>query len=228
MPHDKKLIGVIEDHLTQGGTLTHRLELEGYRPIWWRTGKEALEGLSTVRPDLVVCDIRLPDMSGEDLFLQVLPQLGGKPFLFVTAYGEVEQAVRLMKAGAVDYIAKPYALPDLLERITRLFALQPGATGALGTSAAMREVEMLLRRVANIDSSLLFSGESGAGKEVAAHFVHKISTRLQDPFIAVNCAAIPGELIESLAVRPRKGRLYRGPRAPSWVCRARAQWYPVP
>jgi DNA-binding NtrC family response regulator len=205
MPHDKKLIGVIEDHLTQGGTLTHRLELEGYRPVWWRTGKEALEGLSTLRPDLVVCDIRLPDMSGEDLFLQVLPQLGGKPFLFITAYGEVEQAVRLMKAGAVDYIAKPYALPDLLERITRLFALQPGAAGALGTSPAMREVEMLLRRVANIDSSLLFTGESGVGKEVAAHFVHKISTRLQDPFVAVNCAAIPGELIESQLFGHEKG-----------------------
>src|SRR5215467_8208189 len=181
MPHDRELIGVIEDHLTQGGTLTHRLELEGYRSVWWRTGKEALEGLSAVRPDLIICDIRLPDMSGEDLFLEALPRLGGKPFLFVTGYGEVEQAVRLMKAGAVDYIAKPYALPDLLERITRLLALQPGATGKLGTSAAMREVETLLRRVANIDSSLLFRGESGVGKEVAAHFVHKISTRGHDP-----------------------------------------------
>src|SRR5215469_13213142 len=197
MPHDGKLIGVVEDDPTQGGTLTHRLELEGYRPVWWRTGNEALRGLPTARPDLVVCDIRLPDISGEDLFLQVLPQLGGKPFLFVTGYGEVEQAVRLLKAGAVDYIAKPYALPDLLERITRLLTLQPGATGELGTSAAMREVETLLRRVANIDSSLLFRGESGVGKEVAAHFVHKISTRGQDPLVAVNCAAIPGELIES-------------------------------
>jgi DNA-binding NtrC family response regulator len=102
-----------------------------------------------------------------------------------------------MKAGAVDYIAKPYALPDLLERIARLIALQPKPTGALGASAAMRQVEMLLRRVANIDSSLLFVGESGAGKEVAAQFVHQISTRAQDPFIPVNCAAIPSELVES-------------------------------
>jgi len=205
MPHDRELIGVIEDHLTQGGTLTHRLELEGYRSVWWRTGKEALEGLSVARPDLIICDIRLPDMSGEDLFLEVLPRLGGKPFLFVTGYGEVEQAVRLMKAGAVDYIAKPYALSDLLERMTRLFAQRPAATGALGASAGMHEVEMLLRRVADIDSSLLLTGESGVGKEIAAKFVHQISRRAQDPFIAVNCAAIPPELIESQLFGHEKG-----------------------
>ncbi len=196
-PHERELIGVIEDDPVMGGTLTYRLKLEGYRPLWWRTGKEALEGFYKARPDLVVCDIRLPDMSGEDVFLRVLPRLGGKPFLFVTAFGQIEQAVRLTRAGAVDYIAKPYALPDLLERIARLIALQPRATGVLGASEAMRQVEMLLRRVANIDSSLLFTGESGVGKEVAAQFVYRISTRAEDPFIAVNCAAIPNELIES-------------------------------
>jgi len=204
-PNDVRLIGVIEDDPTQGGTLTHRLELEGYQTVWWRTGQEALEGLSTTRPDLVVCDIRLPDMNGEALFLRVLPRLGGKPLLFVTSFGEVEQAVRLMKAGAVDYITKPYALPDLLDRIARLIALQPKATGALGTSQVMRQLEMLLRRVANIDSSLLLTGESGVGKEVAANFVHQISTRAKDPFIPVNCAAIPNELIESQLFGHEKG-----------------------
>jgi DNA-binding NtrC family response regulator len=204
-PRERELIGVIEDDPVMGGTLAHRLELEGYRPLWWRTGREALEGLRTVRPDLIVCDVRLPDMSGEDVFLRVLPRLGGTPFVFVTAFGQIEQAVRLTKAGAVDYIAKPYPLSDLLDRIARLIALQPRATGALGASEAMRHVEMLLRRVANIDSSLLYTGESGVGKEVAAQFVHQISARAQDPFIAVNCAAIPNELIESELFGHEKG-----------------------
>jgi DNA-binding NtrC family response regulator len=204
-PNDGRLIAVIEDDPTQGGTLTHRLELEGYRTIWWCTGQGALEGLWTAQPDLVVCDVRLPDMNGEEIFLRALPRLGGKPFLFVTSFGEVAQAVRLMKAGAVDYLTKPYALPDLLDRIARLIALQPKATGALGTSQAMRQTEMLLRRVANIDSTLLITGESGVGKEVAANFVHQISTRVQDPFIAVNCAAIPAELIESQLFGHEKG-----------------------
>jgi DNA-binding NtrC family response regulator len=205
MPREPSLIGVVEDDPVMGGTLMHRLELEGYSAVWWRTGEEALHGLRAARPDLVVCDIRLPDISGEQVFLGVLPHLGHMPFLFVTAYGQIEQAVRLTKAGAVDYIAKPYALTDLLDRIPRLIAQRPGAAGLLGASEAMRQLELLLRRVADIDSSLLFTGESGAGKEVAARFAHQISARAAAPFVAVNCAAIPNELIESELFGHEKG-----------------------
>ena len=95
MPHDKELIAVIEDDEVMGGTLTYRLELEGYKAAWWRTGQEALEALRVSPPDLVICDIMLPDMNGEDVFLQALPWLGGKPFLFITGFGKVDQAVRL-------------------------------------------------------------------------------------------------------------------------------------
>jgi DNA-binding NtrC family response regulator len=204
-PHERGRIGIIEDDLVVGGTLAHRLELEGYTPLWWCTGQDALEGLRTQRPDLVVCDILLPDMSGKDVFLRALPQLGGKPFLFVTARAQVEDAVYLMKAGAVDYLEKPYSLPDLLDRIARLIKLQPGTAGDLGTSEAMRQVEILLRRVADIDSSLLITGESGVGKEVAAKFVHQISTRADEPFVAVNCGAIPTDLIESQLFGHEKG-----------------------
>jgi DNA-binding NtrC family response regulator len=196
-PHERGRIGVIEDDETVGKTLVQRLELEGYSPLWWQTGRGALDQLPKARPDLVICDIRLPDMNGKDLFLRALPQLGGKPFLFVTAHAQVEDAVFLMKAGAVDYIVKPYALPDLLGRIARLIKLQPRTAGDLGTSEAMRQLELLLRRVADIDSSLLIIGESGAGKEVAAKFVHQISARSDEPFVAVNCGAIPNDLIES-------------------------------
>ena len=205
MPHERSLIGVVEDDPVMGGTLVHRLELEGYHTVWWRTGQQALNGLRTSRPDLVVCDIRLPDISGEEIFFNVLPHLAGLPFLFVTAYGQIEQAVRLTKAGAVDYIAKPYALPDLLDRIPGLIAKRPGAAGVLGASQAMQQLELLLRRVADIDSSLLFTGESGSGKEVAARFAHQISGRSSAPFIAVNCAAIPNELIESELFGHEKG-----------------------
>jgi DNA-binding NtrC family response regulator len=196
-PHERGRIGVIEDDETVGKSLVQRLELEGYSPLWWQTGRGALDQLPKARPDLVICDIRLPDMNGKDLFLRALPQLGGKPFLFVTAHAQVEDAVFLMKAGAVDYIVKPYALPDLLGRIARLIKLQPRTAGDLGTSEAMRQLELLLRRVADIDSSLLIIGESGAGKEVAAKFVHQISARSDEPFVPVNCGAIPNDLIES-------------------------------
>jgi DNA-binding NtrC family response regulator len=204
-PRSGARIGIIEDDLVAGGTLSHHLELEGYTTIWWRTGHAALEGLRTQWPDLVICDIRLPDMSGKDVFLRALPGLGGKPFLFVTAHAQVEDAVYLMKAGAVDYIEKPYELPDLLDRIALLLERQPSAAGELGNSEAMRQVEMLLRRVANIDSSLLITGESGVGKEVAAKFVHQISRRAEEPFVPVNCGAIPNDLIESQLFGHEKG-----------------------
>jgi DNA-binding NtrC family response regulator len=106
---------------------------------------------------------------------------------------------------AVDCIVKPYALSDLLEHIARLMRLQPRTVGDLGISDAMRQMEVLLRRVANIDSSLLITGESGVGKEVAAKFVHQISTRAAEPFVAVNCGAIPNELIESQLFGHEKG-----------------------
>src|SRR6266481_5916526 len=161
-------IGIIEDDTTMGDSLVQRLELEGYTPLWWQTGQEALEELVSARPDLVICDILLPDMSGEEVFLRALPRLGGKPFLFVTAHEKIDQAVRLTKAGAVDYLTKPYEIIDLLELIARLIAVQPESAGVLGASEPMRQAEMLLRRVANIDSSLLFKVESGVGHEDAA------------------------------------------------------------
>ena len=204
-PRERGRIGIIEDDTTMGESLVQRLELEGYTPLWWQTGQDALEELFAARPDLVICDILLPDMSGEEVFLRALPRLGSTPFLFVTAHGKIDQAVRLTKAGAVDYLEKPYEITDLLERIARLIAVQPRASGVLGVSDAMRRMELLLTRVADIDSSLLITGESGVGKEVAARFVHRVSRRAKNPFIGVNCAAIPSELIESLLFGHERG-----------------------
>jgi len=204
-PRERGRIGIIEDDTTMGESLVQRLELEGYTPLWWQTGQDALEELFAARPDLVICDILLPDMSGEEVFLRALPRLGSTPFLFVTAHGKIDQAVRLTKAGAVDYLEKPYEITDLLERIARLIAVQPRASGVLGVSDAMRRMEILLTRIADIDSSLLITGESGVGKEVAARFVHRVSRRAKNPFIGVNCAAIPSELIESLLFGHERG-----------------------
>ena len=118
--HERGGIGVIEADETVGESLVQRLELEGYSPLWWQTGRAALDQLPKAGPDLVICDTLLPDMSGKDVLLGALPELGGKPFLFVTAHAQVEEMICLFKAGAVDYIVKPYDVPDLLSRIDRL------------------------------------------------------------------------------------------------------------
>ena len=196
--NDGPTIALVEDDAIMGESLTERLRLEGYRPLWWTTGGEALAALGTTRPDLLVCDIRLPDMDGEALFQALAPRLGGTPVVFMTGFGDIGQAVRLVRAGADDYLTKPFAVDAFLARIAGLLPGGGGRpAGALGRSPAMAAVEQLLRRVADIDSTVLITGESGAGKEVAARFLHQESARAAAPFMAVNCAAIPPELIDS-------------------------------
>ena len=197
---DRVCVAVIEDDPIMGGSLIQRLDLEGYETLWWANGAEALAGLRARRPDVLVCDIRLPDMSGEDVFREALPDLGAAPVLFITAFAEIEQAVRLIRKGADEYITKPFDIEDFLARLEHLLARRapPGdSPPTLGISAPIREIEELLRRVADVESSVLLAGESGVGKEVAARFLHRISPRAEAPFMAVNCAAIPSELMES-------------------------------
>jgi DNA-binding NtrC family response regulator len=207
--NDTATIVVIEDDPLMGESITQRLVLEGYRCRWWRTGQDALAGLNeTGRVDAVLCDIRLPDIDGEELFRRVLPTIGRAPIVFMTAFGDIEQAVRLVRAGADDYLTKPFAIDALLQKLPSLIArptAEVGSMGALGTSEAMRQLEGLLRRISNIDSSVLLTGESGAGKEVAARFLHEVSSRRGAPFIAVNCAAIPAELMDSELFGHEKG-----------------------
>jgi len=207
--HSPAQIAVVEDDPIMGESLIQRLNLEGYDTVWWQTGRAALDGLRRERPDLVVCDIRLPDMDGEDVFREVLPDLSTSPVLFITAYGSIDQAVRLIRAGADDYLTKPFQMDEFLGRVDHLLQRRPNpgteAASVLGQSEPMRRIEALLRRVADIDSTLLLTGESGVGKEVAARFVHQISKRAASPFIAVNCAAIPSDLLESELFGHEKG-----------------------
>ncbi len=201
-------IGVIEDDPVMGASLLQRLQLEGCSVDWWTSGREAIASLQRRQHDLVICDIRLPDITGETLFRDVVREENAPPFLFITAYGEIDQAVSLMQAGAGDYLTKPFAMDDFLDRVRTLLVRQDAIEAentSLGISSAMREVERLLRRVAGLDSALLLSGETGVGKEVCARFVHCISPAAAEPFMAVNCAAIPGELLESELFGHEKG-----------------------
>ncbi len=187
-------IALIEDDPVMGGSLAQRLRLERYDVAWHRTGHEGLSALRAARADAVICDVRLPDTDGETLYAELRPLVQNAPVIFITGFGEIDQAVRLVKAGASDYLTKPFEVQQLLARLAELVRPSPGV---LGGSASMRLAEATLRRVADLDSTLLVTGESGVGKEVAARLVHSVSVRSGRPFVAVNCAAIPDNLIES-------------------------------
>ena len=110
------MIGIVDDDPIMGGSLVQRLRLEGYRTSWWQSGEEALYLLRDAVCQVLVCDIRLPDLDGEQLFRRALPDLGATPVIFITAFGEVEQAVRLMQAGADDYVTKPFEVESCFAR----------------------------------------------------------------------------------------------------------------
>jgi FixJ family two-component response regulator/signal transduction histidine kinase len=195
-------IGLIEDDSIIGEALSERLEFEGFACDWYRDAKSARRGLAQRRYSVVVSDINLPDSSGEALF----GELAGSgqalaPFIFITGYGAVDQAVRLLKLGAQDYVTKPFDVGELIAKIRALCErLQPmtDVASTLGISAGMRQIEGLLPRLAASRSAVLISGESGAGKEEVARALHRIGDPTgKTPFVAVNCGAIPENLIES-------------------------------
>lgn len=185
-----------------GESLQQLFRLEGFETCWCRTAAEAEQALANQRFGVVVSDIRLPDQDGGDLFLalkarhKTLP-----PFLFMTAYGTIDRAVELLKAGAADYITKPFDVDVLVQKVRGLAeSYGVGAeTGgdALGVSPAMRRIAESLPRLARHTGTLLITGESGSGKEHVARLFHKQAGDGQGEFVAVNCASIPESLMEA-------------------------------
>lgn len=188
-----------------GESLVQRLALDGIAVRWWRNGRDALTAMETCRFRAVVCDIKLPDMSGEDLFDETSRSATPPPFLFITGHGDIDQAVRLMRAGAADYVTKPFDIETLLTRLEAIGPVEDLEGGVLGRSAAARRLERLLLKLATLNTTVLLSGETGSGKEVAARFLHASSPRSGEPFMAVNCAAIPSHLLESELFGHEKG-----------------------
>jgi len=190
---------LIEDDSVLGGALVQRLRLEGFHVSHASDGEQALSALRRQRPDFVLSDIRLPDGSGEDLYRRALPYLGRTPIVFATAFADVGQAVRLVRAGADDYLTKPFDVDALVERIRALVpaAAGEGPTLGFGLSPATARLAADLERLAARDVPVLLLGETGVGKEVAARRLHEASARANGPFVAVNCGAVPRELMES-------------------------------
>jgi DNA-binding NtrC family response regulator len=194
-----RTIAVIEDDPIMGESLAQSLSLEGAKVCLYASGQAALKGGAPRSLDLVICDIQLPDTDGQSLFHRFGMNGDAPPFLFMTAFGDITQAVALMREGAADYLTKPFDMEDFLHRVQG--SLRPVAHSAesdalLGLSSAMRDIEHLLRLVSRVESPVLITGETGTGKEVCARFLHNLSSK-SHPFMAVNCAAIPSDLLES-------------------------------
>lgn len=185
----------------------------GHRPIAAADGVEALRLLEQETVDLVLTDVRMPGLDGKALLETVRTRWPGVPVILLTAYGSMRDAVAMTKRGAFDYLSKPFEIDDLEKVVTNGLALRSalfenrrlraelhdryGIDALIGDAPAFRELLGLVAQVAQTQSTVLLSGESGTGKEVIARAIHFSGRRADMPFIAVNCAAIPEQLLES-------------------------------
>ena len=204
---------IIDDEKSLLDVLSLMFKKEGYEVKTAASGAEALDILTNNTIDLVITDIRMPHLSGMEILKYVKENQPETPVIVITAYGSIQQAVEALKAGALDYIVKPFDIEELkilvarglerkhleLENILLKKDLKDKYKfeNMIGKSRLMQEVYVLIDKVAGTDSTVLITGESGTGKEVFAHAIHNMSPRRKGPFVKVNCAAVPETLLES-------------------------------
>ncbi|GGC58442.1 sigma-54-dependent transcriptional regulator [Marinobacter halophilus] len=212
MTHVAGTILLVEDDQSLSQLLAEELEMDGYTLRRAATVNEARQQLREQRPALIVSDLRLPDGDGMQVLAFQQAEHPGIPFIVITAFGTVDQAVEALKAGADDFLTKPLSTDHLRLKIKRLLAQadinrqlaeiqasQHGDDnlGLVGGSAAMARLRTEIRQVARSQAAVLIHGESGTGKELVARAVHQQSDRAGQSFLAVNCAGIPPDLMES-------------------------------
>lgn len=205
---------VVDDDADMLRLLTLRLEAAGYRVLTAASAETALTQLALERPQLVLSDVRLPGKDGLALFDEIHAQHPMLPVILLTAHGSIPDAVEATSRGVYTYLTKPFDGKELLDKIAQALALHsapvPDTTSAtsaaanepwradiVSRSARMAELLAETRMVARSDASVLLRGDSGTGKELLARAIHNASARAKKPFVAVNCGAIPENLLES-------------------------------
>jgi len=198
---------IVEDDPPLRESLSRALELAGYPVRVVASAAGALEILDREPVGLVVSDVQTEPMDGYSLLRRIKSRLPQLPVLLVTACGTIEKAVQAIHAGAVDYLERPFEAQRLLEKVAAHISSPQEALceGPLVEDLRSREVLELARRVAPSDVTVLLNGESGTGKEVFARYIHRSSPRRDGPYVAINCAAIPENMLEAVLFGYEKG-----------------------
>lgn len=195
---------VVEDDEALRDALCITLEAAGHKVEGAENGPVALDLIGRQEFNMVVSDLRMDPMDGLQLLGEIRGRKPGLPVLLMTAFGDVDKAVAAMRGGACDFMLKPFEPKDLLAQIER-YATAPVSEGVVAEDPATRQVLLLAARVARSEATVLLTGESGVGKEVFARYIHDQSARASGPFVAINCAAIPDNLLEATLFGYEKG-----------------------
>ncbi len=214
-------IVIIEDDQEMCDMLSAGLSRRDFMVATYTSGKQGLAAVDMHATDVVLADINLPDMNGLDICRDIVAGMRDIPVIVMTAFGSMDTAIAAIRAGAYDFVTKPLDLDILalsLERACRYRELQRTVQllskemqlprkfdNLIGRSSVMEELFSQLRRIADSEASLLITGESGSGKELVARAVHHHSRRSDKPLITINCAAMPGQLLESELFGYKKG-----------------------
>ena len=198
---------IVEDDLDLREALSDTLKLAGYHILSAQDGEAALRLMAKHEVGLVLSDVMMQPMDGHTLLKRIKAAYPHVPVLLMTAYGMIEKAVEAMRDGACDYLTKPFDANKLLAQVARyMLTTQYDAGGdVIAQDALSRELLLLAQRVAASNTTVMISGESGSGKEVMARFLHRHSPRAEKAFVAINCAAIPDNLLESTLFGYEKG-----------------------
>jgi two-component system, response regulator FlrC len=202
----KAVILVVEDDADLQLALCDTLALAGYAIETANDGVEALEVLRRKVIDMVITDIQMPEMDGHELLKQIKAQWQDLPVMLMTAFGSIQMAVEAMRDGAVDYMSKPFEAEVLVTMVGRYVAAHSLSDEIMvAEDVRSKALQELTRRVADSDATIMLTGESGVGKEVLARYIHQHSQRSDKAFVAINCAAIPENMLEATLFGYEKG-----------------------
>ena len=196
---------VVEDDNSLREALCDTLELAGINVKAVADGNAALRVIENEPVSVVVSDVHMKPMDGHSLLQQLKLSSPGLPVVLMTAYGSVESAVKAMQEGASDYLVKPFDADVLLNMVNRYIRKVPVSKGLIAEDEKTMKVVALSERVAAADATVMINGESGTGKEVIARHIHNCSPRTEGPFVAINCAAIPENMLEAILFGYEKG-----------------------
>ncbi len=197
---------IIEDDVSFQKALKNSLKKEGYTTLSVGSAEQGLKALESNMARLIISDIKMDQLCGLQLLTQLKSRFPNLPVLMMTAYGTVESAVEAIKSGASDYLMKPFDINTLIKSVEQNIAPIETTYGELPSNdSCMKDIVAMAGRVAKSEATVLIQGESGTGKEVISRFIHKNSNRNKKPFIAINCAAIPENMLEAMLFGYEKG-----------------------